>query len=85
MKPALVFIGSVLAVLTLVLFLTGCSTVPDKQMIPAKPATTSADINQALAAIAARSIAPSLDYQIAAVGRVGRYEVDGFGPRTKAP
>jgi polysaccharide export outer membrane protein len=65
MKPAIVFIGSVLAVLSLVLFLTSCSTVEDRPTIPPKTATTSAaDINQALAAIAARSIAPSLDYQI---------------------
>jgi polysaccharide export outer membrane protein len=65
MKPAIVFIGSVLAVLTLVLYLTGCSTVEDRPLPPPKTATTSsADINQLLAAMASRSAASSSDYQI---------------------
>jgi polysaccharide export outer membrane protein len=65
MKPALVFIGSVLAVLSLVLFLTSCSTLPDKRIIPAPTAASSAaEVNQALAAIAAQSSASPSSYNI---------------------
>ena len=65
MKPALVFIGSVLAVLSLVLFLTSCSTVEDRPTLPPKTATTStADINQTLAKLATQSSMSSSDYHI---------------------
>jgi len=65
MKPALVFIGSVLALLTVALLVTSCSTVPDRPMITRSPvATSAADINQSLATMAAQSSASPSSYQI---------------------
>ncbi len=65
MKPALVFIGTALAPLTMALLLTNCATVPDRPMIiPSPVATSAADINQALATMAAQSSASPSSYQI---------------------
>ncbi len=65
MKPTLVSIGSLLAPLTLALLVTSCATVPDKPMIiPSPVATSAADINQALATMAAQSSASPSSYQI---------------------
>jgi len=65
MKPVLNFIGKVFALFSLALLVTSCATVPDKPMITPSPvATSAADVNQALATIAAQSSASPSSYQI---------------------
>ena len=65
MKPALVLIASHLAPLILALMVTSCATVPDKPMIiPSPVGASAAEINQALATMAAQSSAPLSSYQI---------------------
>jgi len=65
MKILQVRIASAFALSILALVSASCTTVSDSRLTPAnKSATSAADINQALAVIAARSSTPSLDYQI---------------------
>ena len=65
LKAFPIFIARVFALLILTAIAASCTAVSDTKTIPANKAATSvANINQALAVIAARSGAPSLDYQI---------------------
>ena len=61
------FFAKFFAVVAVAILLTSCSALPDKRMIPASmtnPSLSSADINQALATLAAQSSASSSNYQI---------------------
>jgi polysaccharide export outer membrane protein len=65
MKTVLALYGRALPLLILASFVPGCASLPDKPMVVRSPvATAAADLNQALATMAAQSSASPSSYQI---------------------